>query len=72
MSWSEAPCTYVADVQLGLHVGPPTTGVEPHSYSTAWLWRSLSEKYLVLQKLDVPGWIDTQGGLPLLRVEEEV
>ena len=72
MGWSEAPCTYVADVQLGLYVVPPTTGVEPHSDSTAWLWRSLSEKYLVLQKLDVPGWIGTQGGLPLLRVEEEV
>ena len=72
MGWSEAPCTYVADVQLGLYVVPPTTGVVPHSDSTGWLWRSLSEKYLVLQKLDVPVWIGTQGGLPLLRVEEEV
>ena len=72
MGWSEAPCTYVADVQLGLYVVPPTTGVEPHSDVTLWLWRSLSEKYLVLQKLDVPVWIGTQGGLPLLRVEEEV
>ena len=53
MGWSEAPCIYVADVQLGLHVGSPTIGVGPYPDSIAWLWRGLSETYLVLQKLDV-------------------
>jgi hypothetical protein len=28
MGWNEAPDTYAADVQLSLHVGPPSTGVE--------------------------------------------
>lgn len=27
MGWTYAPCTYVADVLLGLHAGPPKTGV---------------------------------------------
>ena len=31
------PHTYVADVQLGLHAGPPTTGVEAVLYSVACL-----------------------------------
>lgn len=26
MGWDKAPGTYVADVQLSLHVGPPATG----------------------------------------------
>jgi hypothetical protein len=28
--WSEASGTYVADMQLSLHVGSPTTGAEAH------------------------------------------
>ena len=32
------PCTFVADVQLGLNVGPLTTGVEAVSDSVACHW----------------------------------
>ena len=32
--WNEAPGPYVADIQLSLHVGPPTIWEEV----VAWLW----------------------------------
>ena len=34
MGWTKAPGTYVADVQLSLHVEPPTTGVDFFSYQS--------------------------------------
>jgi hypothetical protein len=38
MYWNEAPCTYAADVQLNLHVGTPTTGVEALPNAATYLW----------------------------------
>ena len=32
------PCTYVADMQLCLHVGPPTTGSQAVPKAVACLW----------------------------------
>ena len=34
------PCTYVADVHLGLYVGPPKTGGGTVPESVAYLWTS--------------------------------
>ena len=38
MGWTQAPYTYVTDVQLGLHVGPLTAGTGAVSDSVACLW----------------------------------
>lgn len=35
--WTQAPCTHVADEQLGLHVSPPTTGAGSVSEPVACL-----------------------------------
>jgi hypothetical protein len=32
------PCTYVPDVQHGLHTSPPATGAETVPESIAYLW----------------------------------
>ena len=37
MGWNQALCIYVVDVHLGLHVGPPTTGVKAVPESVACL-----------------------------------
>lgn len=34
----DAPYTFVANVQLGLHLGPLTSGVEVVSVSVSCLW----------------------------------
>ena len=37
--WTKVPGTYVADMQLRLHVGLPTTGVEAVPKALDYLWK---------------------------------
>lgn len=74
------PATYVADVQLGLHSGPPTTGAGagPDSVACLWnlfpwlgwlVWPQRERICPVLRWLDVPVWVVTWGSLLLIRRE---
>jgi hypothetical protein len=61
----------VANVQLGLHVGPLTSRVGAVVVSVPCHWRPFGSQwekmYLVLVGPNVPGWGGTQGeGIPLL------
>jgi hypothetical protein len=75
MGWAYAPWTYVADVQLILHAGPPTTGVSavPKTVACLWnllpklghlIWPQWERLHQAMQWLDVLGWRDTQGNAP--------
>ena len=70
--WNKALGTYVTDVQLSLHVSPPTTGTEalPKTvpdcgicYPTGLPFPASEEKmHLIWQRLDAPRLRDTQWG----------
>ena len=42
--WTEVPSTYVADVQLSLHVGPKINRVEAFPKAAAYLWYLFSNR----------------------------
>ena len=59
-------------MKLGLHVGPLTTGVEAVQKAVActWdmffylgclVWSQWERKHHTLQRLEMPGWRDSQG-----------
>ena len=52
--WTKVPGTYVADMQLRLHVGLPTTGVEAAPTVLDYLWKLFSCLALVGKKAPNP------------------
>jgi hypothetical protein len=64
MDWTEAPVTYIADVQQGLPMGPPATGaravlkscflsMESIPQQGCLGWPQLERMCVALQRLDV-------------------
>ena len=65
----KAPCTYVADMQLGLHVGPEQLeqGLSLTLGYVLLVWPQWEKKCRASQKLEVPGWGVPRRGFYSLR-----